>query len=489
VDKYRFGAAEFATVVASLALAACSSDKMVTTAAVKPAAAEPAPPPTASAPPAEMAAPTPPAPDPRAVFADWLRARMPAGGRVVVDGDNVGVVHTASATDTPESIAKAYLDLSAVYRARDLAALIAKANPTLKAGTEITLPKLIAAPYKNPEEDRLRWPPQRALRGIFVTGIFAANYWPETIEKLQTHGLNAIVVDGKDYSGPLQYPSHAKVALETAAAARAPITDLSRAIRYAHAHGVHVIVRVPCFHDPWTASRAPRLALRNVNGTPSDSGWLDPSNTEAQDYIIEVVNEVLALGADELQLDYVRFPVQDVANAVMPAADGHRTQTMRAFVARVHAVTQAANVPLSLDTFGITATGAISDVEKLGQNLSALGSASEAVSPMIYPSHYAEGFHGWENPGDHPEIIGIGTKGAVDRLKAAKIEGTVVRPWLQASEYKTTKYGPQYVRDEIASAEANGAVGWLLWNPSSVYWAVWDALPKVSPEKPATAAR
>jgi hypothetical protein len=474
VDKYRFGTLG---LLAGLGLVSCSSDRLVTTSAVKPAAVESAPPPTAAA---EAKAPAPP-PDPQALFADWLRARLPPGGRVVTDGGVVSLVHTVSQTDTADSIAKAYLDLTDVYRARDLSALIAKTP--LKAGAEVAIPKLLAAPYKSPKEDRLRWPPEKALRGVFVTGGFAAMYWPETIDKLATHGLNAIVVDGKDYAGTVEYRSQAKVALETGASAKAPITDFSRAIRFAHARGVHVIVRVPCFHDPWAAARAPRLALKNPDGTPSDSGWLNPSNDEAQNYIIEIVTELVALGADELQLDYVRFPVQEMGAAVMPPADGHRSQAMRAFVARVHEVTQAANVPLSLDTFGITATGTLSDVEKLGQNLSVLGSATEAVSPMIYPSHYSKGFHGWDEPGDHPEIIGIGTRGAVERLKAANLASTVVRPWLQASEYKTTKYGPQYVRDEIKSAEANGAVGWLMWNPSNTYWAVWDALPKVDSEK------
>jgi len=476
VNKYHFATLGLVT---GLALPACSSEKMATTSVVKPTAVEPALPP-----PAPIAeAPPPPPPDPQAILADWLRARLPPGGRVVAEDGKVTLVHKVSAGDTADSIAKAYLDLTDVYRARDLAALIAKAAPALTAGAEVPIPKLLSAPYRSPEQDRLGWPPERALRGVFVTGGFAAMYWPETIDKLATHGLNAIVVDGKDYGGALEYKSHAKVAIETGAGARAPISDFSRAIRFAHERGVHVIVRVPCFHDPWAAAKATRLALKNPDGTPSDSGWLNPSNPEAQNYILEIVTELVALGADELQLDYVRFPVQDMGNAVMPPADGHRSQAMRAFVARVHEVTQAANVPLSLDTFGITATGTISDVEKLGQNLSVLGSATEAVSPMIYPSHYAKGFHGWDEPGDHPEIIGIGTRGAVERLKAANLESTVVRPWLQASEYKTTKYGPQYVRDEIRSAEANGAVGWLLWNPSNTYWAVWDALPKVDADK------
>src|SRR5580658_10571117 len=123
VDRYRFGTLG---LVASLGLVSCSSDKMVTTAADKAAAVEPAP-----APPPTPAAAQPPAPppDPQAIFADWLRERLPAGGRVVIEGGAVSVIHTIAQGDTAESIAKAYLALTDVYRARDLAALVAKAGP------------------------------------------------------------------------------------------------------------------------------------------------------------------------------------------------------------------------------------------------------------------------------------------------------------------------------------------------------------------------
>ena len=455
-------------------LVSCSSERIAPNTVAMPAETQ-----TAAVPPPPVVEAPPPAPDPSVVLADWLRPRLPPGGKVVAADGKVVVIHTVAPGETADTIARAYLDVTDVYRARDLAAQITKRAPALGPGAEIEIPGIVPAPYKSPEEDRLRWPPERALRGVFITGNFAGYYWPEVIQKLSTHGLNAVVLDGKDYMGPIMYPTHVKVALETGAAKSAPIPDLSRTIRYAHAHGVHVIIRVPCFHDPWAAKHAPRLALKGRDGTPSESGWLDPANVEVQDYLVALVKEVVDLGADELQLDYVRFPVQGTGDAVMPAPDGHRSQMMKAFVSRVHEVTQAANVPLSLDTFGVTATGEKSDIEALGQNLGVIGAASEALSPMVYPSHYAKGWHGFDEPGDHPEIIGIGTKGAIERLKAANVGSTIVRPWLQASAYKTTKYGPQYILDEIKSAESSGAVGWLMWNPSNSYWAVWDALPVV----------
>jgi hypothetical protein len=283
--------------------------------------------------------------------------------------------------------------------------------------------------------------------------------------------------------GTVNYPSKVKVAVETAAAKDAPIPDLYRAIRFAHARGVRVVVRIPCFHDPWAAKHAPRLSLMSVSGRPFEMGWMDPANTEAQDYIVDLTREAVELGADEVQLDYVRFPVYSpgIKYAAMPPADGHRSLAIKAFVRRVHEVTQSKHVPLSLDIFGVAATGSPSDIEALGQNIGVIGDEAEVLSPMLYPSHYADGYNGFDQPGNHPEIVGIGTRAAVDKLKNAKITSTLMRPWMQASAYRASAFGPQYIKDEIRSAEASGAVGWLMWDPDNNYWAVWRALPVIAP--------
>jgi hypothetical protein len=165
----------------------------------------------------------------------------------------------------------------------------------------------------------------------------------------------------------------------------------------------------------------------------------------------------------------------------MLPADGHRTKAIASFVARIHEVTLARHVPLSLDVFGIAASAPRSDIETLGQNLLLLGPEAEAVSPMVYPSHYPVGSLGFEKPGDHPELVGYGTKAAVAKLASGDVGGTIVRPWLQAAAFRTSSFGPRYIQDEIRSAEANGATGWLMWDAGNSYWAVWRALPCVAP--------
>jgi hypothetical protein len=392
------------------------------------------------------------------------------------------------------TIAKAYLDLTDVYRAKDLAAAIAKESPDVRPGTEVRIPHVVAEPFRDPTEDRMAWPADRALKGIYITGETAGARWPETLDQVQAHGLNAIVLDAKQYAGAITYPTRVKLALASGAGKGAPIPDFSRAVRFAHEHGIYVIARITCFHDPWVAARAPRTSIRSTSGGPAAIGWVDPASVEVQDYLVDLVRETIDLGADEVQLDYVRFPVEDLGDAAMLPPDGHRSRAIASFVGRVHEVAQARHVPLSVDVFGIAASASRADVEALGQNLALLGPEVEAISPMVYPSHYPVGSLGFEQPGDHPELVGFGTKAAVARLSATNTEGRpiaskgesagvlparrpIIRPWLQASSFRTSKFGPKYIQDEIQSAEANGAVGWLMWSAGNNYWAVWGALP------------
>jgi hypothetical protein len=416
----------------------------------------------------------------------WLQARLPSGGRIEEAANGaLQVVHTTSKGDTASTIARAYLDLTDIYRAKDLAAAIAKQYPDVRPGTEVRIPSLLAAPYRSPDDERRVWPADRVLRGIYVTGETAGSSWPETIERVQSHGMNAIVLDAKNYSGGLTYPSHVPLALRSGAAKAGSIPDYSRAIRFAHARGITVIARITCFHDPWMAGNSPNLAIRGSNAGPAGEGWLDPGNVAAQDYLVDIVKEVVDLGADEVQLDYVRFPVQDVGDAKMLPPDGHRSRAITSFVSRVREAGAAKHVPISLDVFGFAASGPPGDIEALGQNLKQLGPVSDAISPMVYPSHYPVGFQGLEKPGDHPELVRFGTRAAVGKMVDGHAEGTIIRPWLQAAAFRTTAFGPKYIQDEIRYAEEGGGVGWLMWDAGNNYWAVWKALPEVHDTAPA----
>jgi hypothetical protein len=416
---------------------------------------------------------------------EFLNAHMPKGGSVEA-GDPPKVTHKVAAGESAQSIAAAYLPISELYYQAELVAAIVKKNPGgIVAGKKIEIPAITTRViHEDPKDERLGWPDDRALRGVFVTGPYAGIRWVDTLDKLAERGLNAVVLDGKDYMGYVNYPSKAKIAVETQAVQKVHIPDYARAIRFAHWRGIRVIIRIPCFHDPWADKHAKdaRMSIRYTpTGKPIHVDWLDPTNTEAQDYAIDLAKEAIEAGADEVQLDYVRFPVHlSTKVAVLPPKE-KRSGIIRDFVKRVHAVTSAAGVALSLDFFGVAATGTQDDIQYLGQHIPTVAPAADAISLMSYPSHYSRGWMGFKEPGEHPEIIGMSNEAALKQLKPTGAK-TIFRTWLQAFPLRSPNYGSAYVVAEAKSAESSGGVGWLMWSPACEYSAVWHGFPKKTKE-------
>ena len=228
------------------------------------------------------------------------------------------------------------------------------------------------------------------------------------------------------------------------------------------------MLRVACFHDPWTAARKRDLAIAGM------TEWIDPNNEAVQDYLLAVVGETLAAGVDEIQLDYVRYPTEGIGRANFALAGKKTTEVITGFVKRVHERTAAAGVPLSLDIFGVVAWQRAVDVKATGQDLASLGAVVEAISPMVYPSHFHEGFNGYSVPGAHPEVVAFGTKQAVEVLRKAGSKA-VVRPWIQAFPWHAPGYDSSYVIREIGQARAADGVGWLGWNAGGYYGEVMAA--------------
>jgi len=413
---------------------------------------------------------------------EWIKPKLPPGGTAKRDDHGALVVtHHGAAKQTIYTVAKEYVGLTTIYMANDLAKNIAKVNhisflnPSV-ADKDVTIPDIVPEPWKSPDEERMAWPADRALRAIYLGGRDALGTWEDTLDRLKARNMNAVILDGKAYEGDITYPTKVDVAVKDGAAKEAPIVDLSRTIRFAHMRGVRVIMRVSCFHDPYSAVHAPDLSVKGYWGGPYPIGWLDPGNPKAQQYIFDLVNEVIALGADEINLDYVRYPVQGgLGNADFHLKDTGRTRigVITDFVTKVHAITQAHHIPLSIDIFGVTATGTRQDVEGLGQDIALLSPNVEAIMPMVYPSHYGTGFYGWDVPGNHPEIVAIGTQATVKKAVTGK---AIVRPWLQAFMWRSPDYGPKYLAQEIVEGDKGGGVGYAMWNPGGHYGDAWQAV-------------
>ncbi len=424
---------------------------------------------------------------PRTPKLNWVHGRLPAGG-AIVDGS---VVHTVKQGESWQSIAEAYLDLTSVYDPQDLAKAIAKANlPESKhgatAGLHVRIPDVLEHAPKTGEAQRIGMPKDGIAKGLYVRGVTAGGRgYPALLDRIADHGMNAIVLDVKDYDGELTFPSSVPLADLSGGVNKPPIRSYARAVRFAHDRDIRVIARISCFNDQLMAKAHPGMAIRGVSGHPYRNGWLDPMNERAQEYVIDLVKEAIANGADEIELDYVRYPVLGMKNIDFkldtktdPTA---KVDVITKFVERVHEVTRAHDLPLSLDVFGVIAFNHRVDIENLGQDPAELAKHSEYLSAMVYPSHYDPGFMGYEQPGDHPELVGMGVSHMLRGMEERGLNrggSAKIRPWLQAMHHKSSNYGASYIQEEIRTSDRAGGAGWLLWNPGQVYDVAWRTLPK-----------
>ena len=107
----------------------------------------------------------------------------------------------------------------------------------------------------------------------------------------------------------------------------------------------------------------------------------------------------------------------------------------------------------------------------IGQRITVLTREVDAVSPMMYPSHYNKGEMGIPHPNRDPyQTIHRGLRDAVERLGGDAVR---LRPYLQDFSLGV-RYDAEKVRAQILAAQSLGVTNWILWNPQNRY--TWAAL-------------
>jgi hypothetical protein len=425
-------------------------------------------------------------------LASWLAGHLPKGGSLSERDDrSLAVAHDVQDGETLADVAGAYLELTSIYLATDLVEAIRVANQlaasqTVSPGDRLEIPAVVRAVPKSASEGRLGWPEDNVLRGLYVRPhVAAGRNFPRVLEAMAARGMNLVVIDVKDADGHVTYPTRVPMANEIGAVKKPAIAHLWRTIQLAHDNGIRVAMRIVCFQDYLLARTRDDLAVQSLRGRPLRIGWLDPANEVVQKYVLDLAKEALDAGADEIQMDYVRYPVEHVENADFKLKERglRRPKVIADFVHRVHELTLARGAALSVDIFGIVAEGVKTDLENLGQDPAMLARECEALAPMMYPSHYPKGFMGFDEPGDHPELVRSGVRKLLALVqhgrKGEKL--AVVRPWIQGMPWHAPSFGPEYVAQEVGHASKAGASGWMVWNPSQNYTDTWQA---IAPPRP-----
>jgi len=307
--------------------------------------------------------------------------------------------------------------------------------------------------------------PPEIIKAVYVTGYSAGskkylNYLNNLFEKTD---INAVVIDIKDYSGLISFDY--------------AIGDIDTLVRFFHDKNIYVIGRIVVFQDPIFAKLRPDLAVYDKEKTIDKLQpiswqdnkkllWVDPASKEVWDYNISLAKGLFYHGFDEVNFDYIRFPSDGkMENMGFPIWDGKisKADVIKSFFEYLRQ--QLLGNKISADLFGLTT------VDKndmgIGQIIEDAFENFDYICPMVYPSHYANGFIGFRNPADYPyEVVKYSINSAITRLPLAKF-----RPWLQDFNMKA-KYTPEMVRSQIkATKDALGESynGFMLWNPSNIY--------------------
>ena len=304
------------------------------------------------------------------------------------------------------------------------------------------------------------------VRGVHLSGpsMTIRGKYASTLALARTGGagLNTVEIDLKDERGEVSFTKGAP-ALAKAIGATHSYVDLRTATRLAHEQGVYVIGRVVCFQDPILATQRPALAVRDACGgiwsDPEGKQWVNQYDQRVGAYLISIGKAALALGVDEIQFDYIRFPTY--SGGVWPhARKESRSATINRFLAKAHAAFAPAKLAVSV--FGVADVHP-SDGASIGQVIPDLEKNVDVISPMIYPSLYGRGEFDLPNPKAAPGTVVTRTLGFYKGdLLGSRV---LLRPWLQ--DYDGYNY--DQVAKQVRAADSVGVDGWLLWDSSVQY--------------------
>ncbi|MDD3032480.1 MAG: putative glycoside hydrolase [Candidatus Pacebacteria bacterium] len=319
-------------------------------------------------------------------------------------------------------------------------------------------------PNTNIEEPLLETIP-KIENAIYLTGSYlTSEYRFEKIFFLiEETEINAVVIDVKDFSGKI----YLNIDNEVLDGALQLWVETDKIIEKLHDKGVYVIGRVVVFEDPILSNKKPELAIKDNDGNIwkgyDGLPWTNPSSKEVWDYNILVAKEALNLGFDEINFDYIRFPTDGNLKIINYTLEGKtKIETMEEFYIYLRNNLKEAN--LSIDLFGLTTL--VNDIG-VGQNIEIASRYFNYVCPMVYPSHYADGFAGYLDPSEYPyEVV-------YKSLDEANKKVGNIRPWLQAFNLMGYEYKKEEIQAQIkATKDALGENynGYMLWNSKNEYF-------------------
>jgi len=179
----------------------------------------------------------------------------------------------------------------------------------------------------------------------------------------------------------------------------------------------------------------------------------------------KLIDIAASMGADEVQLDYIRYSSKQPAS---PQNAKDIKQVITFFKQRA----DAHKMPLQIDIFGEVS---FKESPRIGQNIQLFADTIDGACPMVYPSHY----HPYQTHSKQPYQTVY--KSLVALKSKFENGGTPFKliPYIEASNYHyrlSSAQKSKYVMEQIRATEDAKADGWYVWSPTNSYTSLFNAL-------------
>ncbi len=309
------------------------------------------------------------------------------------------------------------------------------------------------------------------LAGIyFPSTCLYGRTFERIVHYMEAARLNLAVLHVKDPTGRLAWRSDNPTAKNMGAPF--PKAPLESAVRTLKQKGIWTAAKLDVFQDSLLVTSHPEMGVKNSKtgdlwADRKGLHWANPYDRRVWDYAISLCLELVKIGIDEIQFDYIRFPSDgDLSTIEYPVVlpNVSREECIGKFLAYAYSQLKPSGVLISIDVFGMTAWK--SGDFGVGQVLEQIAPHVDVICPMLYPSHFPSNFLGCENPAQYPYKI---LKLSLEEM--SKRTDKEIRPWIQGFWYT-----PEEIIAQLRGTTENNIHSWAVWHPSGRYAKTFGAL-------------
>jgi hypothetical protein len=252
----------------------------------------------------------------------------------------------------------------------------------------------------------------------------------------KTKEINSIMIDLKEVDWYTSFDLNEKYFWNIKPVSNNSIKNIEELLEKFHDNNIYVIARIAVFKDKRLSEIRPDLAVKWISDWSiwEDYKWykyVDQYSKEVWDYNAELWIAAYEIGFDEINYDYIRFPTDwYISLAYYPFANEIISKDNKWWKVKVidmfsNYLTKKireynSDIVISADVFWLVTDYTMYNI---GQNLESFLLSFDFVWPMVYPSHYWEGYYWYKYPDNVPyNIINIALKKALEKIDNLNLE-------------------------------------------------------------------